>query len=240
VGTLRLVRHGQASFGAANYDVLSPTGIAQAEALGRSWSAARTQVDAIYSGPMQRQRDTARLASAASALAGQVVPDPIVIDGWAEYPAFELYARFLPRIIAEQPALRGLHGSQTDGPIDPTLLDRAFTHVIAAWTDGTIDTGGIETFAQFVARIDAAVADVLARHPGRGQRVIVVTSGGPIGVVAKLALGLTPPTTVEMWRLVRNASVTDVLWRRRDQRSELSLLGWNHVDHLTADLHTFR
>jgi len=35
MGTLYLVRHGQASFGADNYDVLSPLGHRQAERLGQ-------------------------------------------------------------------------------------------------------------------------------------------------------------------------------------------------------------
>ena len=34
VGSIYLIRHGQASFGADDYDVLSPTGIRQAEILG--------------------------------------------------------------------------------------------------------------------------------------------------------------------------------------------------------------
>ncbi|HCT4576619.1 TPA: histidine phosphatase family protein, partial [Pseudomonas aeruginosa] len=34
MGSIYLIRHGQASFGADDYDVLSPTGIRQAEILG--------------------------------------------------------------------------------------------------------------------------------------------------------------------------------------------------------------
>ncbi len=34
MGSIYLIRHGQASFGAANYDVLSNVGVQQAEHLG--------------------------------------------------------------------------------------------------------------------------------------------------------------------------------------------------------------
>ncbi|EXF47276.1 phosphoglycerate mutase family protein [Pseudomonas sp. BAY1663] len=34
MGSIYLIRHGQASFGAENYDVLSPLGYRQSEALG--------------------------------------------------------------------------------------------------------------------------------------------------------------------------------------------------------------
>ena len=95
MGTLRLVRHGQASYGAANYDVLSPLGVRQAEAVGAAWAARRAPVSAIYVGPMQRQFDTARHLRAAAAAVGHSLPEPVVLPGLAEYSAFELLARCL-------------------------------------------------------------------------------------------------------------------------------------------------
>ena len=59
-------------------------------------------------------------------------------------------------------------------------------------------------------------------------------------MVARRTLGLDPRATVALWRMVRNASVSDLLWRSRGADRELSLLGWNHVDHLADDLVTFR
>ncbi|MCF8967887.1 histidine phosphatase family protein, partial [Pseudomonas carnis] len=35
MGSIYLIRHGQASFGADDYDVLSPIGVEQAQVLGR-------------------------------------------------------------------------------------------------------------------------------------------------------------------------------------------------------------
>lgn len=237
MGTLRLVRHGQASYGASNYDVLSPLGVAQAEALGVAWARQRVEVSAIYVGPMQRQRDTAAGLVAAAAAAGHPLPAPIELAGLAEYPAFELLARCLPQVVAAEPALRGLVDG---GQVDRELADRALWSMVDAWTRGTLDTGDLETYAHFVARVDAALDDIVDRHPARGQVAVVVTSGGPIGVAARRALDLTPAATVALWRMVRNASVSDLLWRQRGARRELSLLGWNHVDHLSPAQQTFR
>ena len=103
MGTLRLVRHGQASYGAADYDVLSPRGVAQAEALGRSWAARGLGATAIYSGPLRRQRDTAAHLIRAAADAGHSLPEAVTVDELAEYPAFELLARCLPQVIAARP-----------------------------------------------------------------------------------------------------------------------------------------
>ncbi|MEZ4404364.1 MAG: histidine phosphatase family protein [Kofleriaceae bacterium] len=237
MGTLRLVRHGQASYGAANYDVLSPTGVAQAAALGRAWATGRAAVDAIYTGPMQRQRDTATHALAAAAAAGWPLPTPVVLDELAEYPAFELLGRCLPQVVRDEPALAGL---VTGGRVDPALADRALWKVVDAWTQGTLDTGALETFAQFVARVERAVDRMIAPGAGGGRVVVAVTSGGPIGVAARLALGLDARATVNLWRLVRNGSVSELLWRHRGAGRELSLLGWNHVDHLADELVTYR
>ena len=240
MGTLRLVRHGQASYGASNYDVLSERGIAQARALGAAWAAARLPIDGLYTGPMQRQVDTARHLRDAAAEAGHAVPEPMVVAELAEYPAFELLGRFLPSIVRDEPDLQGLIDGSAVATTRPELIDRAFWRVVDAWTGDRLDCGDLETFGQFVARVSRGVDGLIARHGGRGQRVVAVTSGGPIGVAAKLALGLEARATVELWRLVRNASVSDLLWRSRGAERQLSLLGWNHVDHLADELHTFR
>jgi len=61
-----LVRHGQASFGADDYDRLSDRGREQAEATGR-WLAARgLRRPVAVHGTLRRQRDTALLALAAA------------------------------------------------------------------------------------------------------------------------------------------------------------------------------
>lgn len=239
MGTLTLVRHGQASYGAAEYDRLSERGVEQARTLGRRWAATRFVPDAIYAGPLRRQLDTARIAVEAAAEAGHTLPAPTVIDELAEYPAFELLGKFMPQFVQEHPELRAL----LDGTATPAdkhaLMDRGFWLVIDAWTRDQLDTGDIETFGAFVERVRAAVARMTASHAGGGANVVGVTSGGPIGVALKLTLNLDALATVNHWRLVRNASITQLLWRSRKPQ-ELSLLGFNHIDHLPTDLHTFR
>ncbi len=64
MATLLLIRHGQASYGQADYDRLSPQGEEQARALGRYLADAK--LDAIYAGPLRRQVQTATLAREAA------------------------------------------------------------------------------------------------------------------------------------------------------------------------------
>ncbi|WP_164030788.1 histidine phosphatase family protein, partial [Serratia marcescens] len=50
MGSIYLIRHGQASFGADDYDVLSPTGIRQAEILGDHLRNLGVRFDRVLSG----------------------------------------------------------------------------------------------------------------------------------------------------------------------------------------------
>ena len=55
-----LVRHGQASFGAADYDVLSERGQQQAQVLGQALARAQAGFAVVASGDLQRHRQTAQ------------------------------------------------------------------------------------------------------------------------------------------------------------------------------------
>ena len=61
MSVLVLVRHGQASFSADDYDRLSPAGEAQARRLGDYWTRQAEVFDEVYVGPRRRQQQTADL-----------------------------------------------------------------------------------------------------------------------------------------------------------------------------------
>jgi broad specificity phosphatase PhoE len=61
VSEILLLRHGQASFGSADYDKLSEKGEAQVRMLGEHLSELGLEFEAVFSGSMRRQRDSARL-----------------------------------------------------------------------------------------------------------------------------------------------------------------------------------
>jgi broad specificity phosphatase PhoE len=229
VSTLLLVRHGQASFGAAEYDVLSPLGHEQARALGRHL-AARPAIDAIYRGPAARHRDTLAGIAEGAAAAGVMLPPATTLDALDEYPAIELLRRWLPVLRARDPALAEALGSS-----DPRRLQPAYETIIDRWTAGELDEGVLERYPAFVARVEAALRVVVARE-GRGRRVLVVTSGGPIALAMRLVLGLADRTAMRLAWVVANGSITEL--RYRD--AELALLGFNATPHLDDRTTTYR
>lgn len=200
VGVIHLVRHGQASFGAADYDVLSADGEEQARLVGVALVGLAP--DRVVHGSLVRQRRTASIAAAAAGWEAV----PTVDRRWDEISSVPL------------PLLTGsLEEAQREYEAD---LER--------WIAG--EPGDGESFVEFVARAEAAVAAL-----GDGTSV-VVTSGGPIAAVAAGLLGGAPGTFARLMRVLANASVTKVVSGRRG----LSLLTFNEHTHLLPDRVTYR
>ena len=94
---LTLVRHGQASFGGANYDELSDLGHRQSRILGEHWHRLGKRFDALYSGELRRQRDTA-----AGMLAGLQLPAGHEHDrAFDEYDFISILRAYMPVVARE-------------------------------------------------------------------------------------------------------------------------------------------
>jgi broad specificity phosphatase PhoE len=232
VGTLYLIRHGQASYGEADYDRLSPRGIEQARAVGR-W-AAHKRLDALFAGPLRRQQQTVQYAREA---AGGTLPQVQDLVELAEYPAFEMLQHMVPRLVAEDPKFAQL----TDAPT-PRLLDQAFQTILSKWSRDEWMADGLERITAFVERIRTGLDRVL-RAAGSGARLACVTSAGPIGVAVGLVFGTPAERMVRTSIVIRNASITELRFRSQDfdwQPDQLSLVSFNLTAHLPEELHTDR
>lgn len=230
MGTLYLIRHGQASYGEADYDRLSPRGIEQAKAVG-VW-AARLGLDGLFAGPLRRQQQTAHYAREAGAL-----PAIENLPELAEYPAFEMLRHLTPRLIAEDPKFAQLTNAPT-----PRLLDEAFQAILSRWARDEWDAEGVERVTAFVDRIRTGLDRVL-RAAGSGARLACVTSAGPIGVAVGLVFATPPERMVRTSIVIRNASITEFRFRSQSfdwQPDQLSLVTFNHTAHLPDALLTER
>ena len=232
MGTLYLIRHGQASYGEADYDRLSPRGIEQALAVGR-W-AAGAKLGALFAGPLRRQQQTAHHAHEG---ASGTLPAVQPLAELAEYPAFEMLQHMVPRLIAEDRKFAQLTSTPT-----PRLLDDAFQTILSKWSRDEWTVEGVERVATFVERIRAGLDRVL-RAAGSGARLACVTSAGPIGVAVGLVFGIPAERMVRTSVVVRNASITELRFRSQGfdwQPDQLSLVTFNVTAHLPEELHTER
>lgn len=205
MGQILLVRHGQASWGAEDYDVLSELGHRQGKLLGASFAERGVVVDAIVMGGMRRHAETALACAEAAGWEAT----PVVDSGWDEYDHVAMLAK-VPQ------------------PHEGELTKREFQEWIEAgserWTSGAVDYD--ETFSAFSTR----VASSLERLPREGTTV-VFTSGGPISWAAASLLA-DGDARIALWRRLNvvcaNSGVTRLIAGRRGT----TLVSFNEHTHL--------
>jgi broad specificity phosphatase PhoE len=182
VPVVLLVRHGQASFGADDYDQLSEHGRHQCEAVGAELRRRALRDPVVVSGTLRRQRDTAALALPGA----EVQVDP----RWDEYDSLGLLQRYAPAGAAATTS-RELQG----------LLDGA----LRAWVD---DGGG--SWAAFSGGAADALAELVDRL-GPGRDAVVFTSGGVVAAVCAGLLRAGAQSVVALNRVAVNGGVTKLV-----------------------------
>jgi broad specificity phosphatase PhoE len=218
------IRHAQASFGSDNYDRLSPLGLRQADLLARFLDRHQVRFDAVYSGAMQRQMDTARPIF--SRQNGRQPPEaaPEILPGFNEYDSRALIKARFEREKVQDKAKDLL---LADLRKNVRAFQAFFSETVDQWMAGAFDVAvGVEPWGRFCERVEAGLAQVMEQQ-GSGKRLAVVTSGGPISVVLKTALGLSDRNTAALSWEILNASITCLKYSAK----RLSLTVFNNTTH---------
>lgn len=206
MGAIYLVRHGQASFGAADYDALSPLGIEQAGILGAALKQRGVRIDRIASGPMRRHRQTAEACLAGLGISARWDEHP----GWKEYDHDEMIARLDQRYA--DPVKRH---SYFAGEPDPRRAFQAmFEQAIERWIGGDHDDDYVESWPAFNSRVTSALRE-LQKSMAASQTALVFTSGGVIASIAADLLHVPLRDAARLNRIIANASVTKLIYSDR-------------------------
>ena len=224
MGTLLLVRHGQASAFEENYDRLSTLGERQARLLGQSWRRRALKLDRVFAGPRVRQQRTAEIAAEAGGL-----PAPVVLQDLDEMGVEPLFREHMPDLFARHAHLATLGDAMLAADGDEARargFARLFEAVLQLWVRGEVNAGGVESWLEFRARVRRALAVV--RAEARGQRIAAFTSAGPVASAIQLALGADDDTTLSLAFRVRNSSVSEFLFASE----RFSLSSFNETPHL--------
>ena len=233
-----LIRHGQAAFGAREYDRLSPIGERQARIIGHHMQRCLPQLDGLCSGGMVRQDRTAEIAREAM---GEAPPPLRTVPAFAEYDHVALFKAYLPSFLAspdvEVASLEELMA-------DSKMLERALRHVLASWVNEMPNEGApVLSWTEFCRRAADAMEQLLVAHRPRA-RLAVFTSGGIITALLRKLLDLSQRSALGLTVSLYNASVTQLYFPQQGPVGEGLLMGYNNITHLemTADrdLITFR
>jgi len=214
---LLLIRHGQASFHAEDYDRLSGIGEQQSRELGTWLARCRQAPDLVAIGPRLRHRDTATLCLAAA----KIDAEPLLLDGLDEVDHHELLARQRPDL-AGAGQLREALKQESD---PKRAFQELFVAALHRWIGGKHDTDYSCTWPMFRERVLDALAQLQQRQ---ASSIWAFTSGGPIAVIVGTLLGVPLEQTFNLsWPLV-NSGMT----RLRLGSHGASLVTYNSWPHL--------
>ena len=223
MGQIYLVRHGQASFGAEDYDELSDLGAQQSRLLGGWLANLRQPLGRVVTGSLKRHRQTADACLAA-------LPEPLkpgngwrVDAGFDEYDHHEMLLRHRPEF--KDPAAAKKILEQGGNP--RRMFQQIFSEAMARWMSGRFDADYRESWPAFRARCTGAVRK-LVDEAGASQTAIVFTSGGPITAICQDLLGIPDERAAALNYGLVNSAMTKLLY----QPGRVSLSYLNSFPHL--------
>ncbi|GFZ78534.1 fructose 2,6-bisphosphatase [Pseudohongiella nitratireducens] len=227
MGQLYLVRHGQASFGKANYDELSRLGEQQAYWLGEYFQSLSLNFDRVVTGTLQRQQDTAK-----HLLRGARQDLPVSTDpGFNEFDFKTVASVYCHAAGIELPSTR--HGGK--------LFFQMLRQAILAWSAGELhasaeDTAscfarqqGLETWPDFNQRVADAMNTIIANEAH--ENVLVVSSGGAMALAVSQILGCDVEKMIDLNMQTRNTGYHQLFFNQRGYQ----LSSFNALPHLMRE-----
>jgi broad specificity phosphatase PhoE len=221
MGTLYLVRHGQASFGADDYDRLSELGHRQCSALGEALAQRGVRPAAVLRGSLQRHRQSwdalveGWTQAGGARQARDAAVEPQEWPGLNEYDSLAL--------------LNALGGEPLPSPDSAEGFKAHFRRLrqaLLAWMEGRIAPLGMPSYGEFQRGVVEVLSHVQAAHAG--QPVLVVSSGGPISTAVAHVLGAPAATAIDLNMRLRNSALTEMV----SSAKRLELLAFNTLPHL--------
>ena len=207
-----LVRHGQASFGHENYDVLSELGHKQARWLGDWLSGGGLQFDRFYSGTLMRQQHTLHAIT-------EVLQQPVT-DCLPQFNEFD-FMQVVNAFLKQNPD----HNQQQP---DRRFWFKTLRKSMHAWSSGELSVGEhAESWPEFLGRVRDGLNQVMSEQH---ERVVITTSGGVIAGAVGLALGLCAQDIIKLNLQIQNTSITRLIAKPQSW----ALHSFNTVPHLSS------
>jgi broad specificity phosphatase PhoE len=203
---LFFVRHGQASFGEANYDNLSQQGWQQSEVLGQALQKNHQNFQKIFSGPHQRHFQTFQGIEKGY---GEKMSSCETIQGFAENQLMEIAMYFIPKMLNSDLPAQTIFKQMPIENRDSEFL-KLFQQVAKKWMKNELDLSEqkFESYPDFLSRIQQTIS-YLDSVTDSGDNVLIVTSGGTITAVYALATQCSDEEILKLNFGIKNVSVTD-------------------------------
>lgn len=222
---LFLIRHGQASANATDYDQLSALGYQQSERIGLA--LAKKKIQHVYVGPRKRHWQTHHQAVQPN------WPTPKKTPQLDEFPAHDLMYKALDQLIASKPKLakyaKEIHQHVGSNHKAFDILLRTITE---EWAAGKIVHPEIESFLNYQDRLQAFLLEI--QQLNSSGDIVAFTSAGTISSLIGLVLDADPVKAMRMAWSVFNGSITAI----RIHQKEQILAGFNNIEHIDKNART--
>ena len=218
---LYLVRHAQASFGAANYDQLSDLGHQQSRWLGEHLGLRGTRFDILVVGDMHRHHQTMDGICVGMGIDGS---DRIVLPGLNEYN-FTHMTEAYGKGNGDDP----LYQVIADDPDNQKNYYRLLRKVLSAWTRDEIDDVP-ETWLEFKTRVLDAREQIQAMADS-GKCILAIGSGGSISTFVGGVLGIPDENVFDLNLQYKNTAISHFFFNNK----KMNLTGFNSIPHLDTN-----
>lgn len=224
---ITLIRHGQASFGAPNYDLLSGIGRLQAAAVGDFFNTCSTPIERIVHGEMLRQSETAQIIATTIGISQPLEKNPAL----NEFDSDNLIKHYLPKVI-QSLREQGQMIEDEDWFQTEEIFIQVYHALINRWQ---LDHNcPFESWKMFAARVQLFTAS-LAELADPNHHLVLVTSGGLISIVLQQIWGLEDNTFSEINLSINNASLSEIkieLDHSEAKNYKIRLLSFNNISPL--------
>ena len=222
MGVIHVVRHGQAAFGTEHYDRLTEVGFTQARLLGGYFARRNIRFDAVFTGTLRRQSETAQgIFEGHPELGSRPLQE--TFPALDEYKSEAVMMAFTGNFPAPAPAAARR---------DPVVVRdhfRVLRDALLAWAEDRTQPEGMPVWQAFQDGAVAALVEARRRFPD--GNVLIVSSGGPIAAIVAAALNAPPATAVELNLRIRNSSLTEFASTPRRHH----LVSFNGLPHLDTN-----
>jgi broad specificity phosphatase PhoE len=221
MGSIYLIRHGQASFDADDYDQLSPLGMEQSRLLGTWMRSMGHAPDSIICGSAKRHKQTAQTCLQAWREDLNQLPEAswLIDAGFDEFDHQEVLLKQCPQF-ADFAELKQFVASQAH---PRRAFQELFTAAVNRWISGEFADYS-ETWIHFQQRCRAAFERACATE----GKIWIFTSGGTISALLQQVLGISDERIFDLNATLINAGVTRLHYRP----SKISLSFLNSSTHL--------
>ncbi|WP_418358760.1 MULTISPECIES: histidine phosphatase family protein [Shewanella] len=227
MANIYLIRHGQASFGANNYDNLSPLGHSQARHLAEHLNQRRVQPNHVICGNMARHQQTRNACLAA--LSPALLHDSQQISpAWNEFNHEEVIAVYRPDLA--KPNTMKQYLSEQASPTRAFIT--LFSQAIEQWQCSSNHSQYTESWRQFNQRVANGLTELIEQTP-ENDTVFIYTSGGVISAAVMQILSIKESEFFNINKQLVNCGITQLQLKRQ----RLSVITLNEHSYFSGEQH---